>query len=75
MGTELLDTVTNQYNRTLAAILPQYGIRFEEVPRLEECGEVISASKVRRLLEERKWDDIRKLVPDVTYSYLMEKTR
>lgn len=75
VGTELLDTVTNQYNRTLAAILPQYGIRFEEVPRLEECGEVISASKVRRLLEERKWDDIRKLVPDVTYSYLMEKTR
>lgn len=72
-GTEPLDTVTRQYNRTLAVILPQYGIRFEEIPRLEKCGEVISASKVRRLLEERKWDDIQQIVPDITYSYLINK--
>ena len=74
-GTEPFDTVTRQYNRTLAAILPQYGIRFEEIPRLEKCGEVISASKVRRLLEEGKWDDIRKIVPDITFSYLINKFR
>lgn len=72
-GTEPLDTVTRQYNWTLAAILPQYGIRFEEIPRLENCGEVISASKVRELLKERKWDDIRQIVPDITYSYLINR--
>lgn len=72
-GTEPLDTVTQQYNRTLAMLLPQYGIRFEEIPRLEKCGEVISASKVRRLLEGKKWDDIRKLVPDITFSYLINR--
>lgn len=35
-GTEPLDTVTNQYNRTMEAILSQHGIRFEEVSRIEK---------------------------------------
>lgn len=73
VGTEPLDTVTNQYNRTLETILSQQGIRFEEIARLEKDGEVISASRVRKLLESRNWKAISKLVPDTTLSYLKEK--
>lgn len=72
-GTEPLDTVTNQYNRTMEAILSQHGIRFEEVPRIEKNGKVISASRVRKLLESRKWELIQELVPDTTLSYLKER--
>lgn len=75
VGTEPLDTVTNQYNRTLEAILLRHGIGFEEIPRLEKDGNVISASRVRRLLEDKNWEVIRELVPDTTFSYLTEKYR
>lgn len=73
VGTEPLDAVTNQYNRTMAAILTRYGIRFEEIPRLEKEGEVISASRVRKLLEGKEWEAIHKLVPETTYVYLWDK--
>lgn len=73
VGTEPLDTVTNQYNRTMEAILSQHGIRFEEVSRIEKNGKVISASRVRKLLESRKWELIQELVPNTTFSYLKKR--
>lgn len=73
VGTEPLDTVTRQYNRTLEMILSRHGIGFEEIPRLKKDGNVISASRVREALENGDWETIRKLVPDTTFSYLTEK--
>lgn len=73
VGTEPLDTVTNQYNRTMELILSQHGIRFEEISRLEKDGNVVSASRVRELLESRNWEMIQKLVPDTTFSYLKKR--
>ena len=52
VGEEPLDKVTKQYNDTMRRILPQYGIEFCEIKRKEESGAVISASRVRKLLEE-----------------------
>lgn len=72
VGTEPLDTVTNQYNRTMELMLSQHGIRFEEIFRLEKNGNVISASRVRRLLESKEWAAIQELVPEVTLQYLKE---
>ncbi|GHU41503.1 hypothetical protein FACS1894111_03890 [Clostridia bacterium] len=72
-GSEPFDRVTAQYNRELSVVLPKYGIRFEELPRMETGGEPISASRVRKLLEEGNFEEIRKLVPDVTYEYLQGK--
>lgn len=72
VGSEPLDTVTNQYNRTLDIILSRHGIRFKEIPRLEKDGKVISASIVRQLLKNKKWELIQELVPDTTLSYLRE---
>jgi [citrate (pro-3S)-lyase] ligase len=70
VGTEPFDKVTNQYNRTLSRILPEYGIEFEEIPRRESGGDAISASRVRKLLEEQKFDEIATLVPPTTLEYL-----
>ncbi|AEF86303.1 citrate lyase ligase C- domain protein [Treponema primitia ZAS-2] len=69
-GEEPLDNVTRQYNDTMKRILPQHGIEFEVIPRKEVDGTPISASKVRKLLEEKNFVEISKLVPETTLEYL-----
>ena len=73
VGEEPLDQVTNQYNRTLEKILPMNGIRFVEIPRITTGDNVISASRVRQLLQEKNWDEIKRYVPETTLRYLEEK--
>ena len=41
--------------------------------RKEENGAVISASRVRQALKDGKYDEIKKLVPDTTYEYLVKR--
>ena len=69
-GEEPLDNVTRQYNETMARILPEYGVSFEVIPRKETNGGVISASRVRKLLEENNFEEISELVPPTTLDYL-----
>jgi [citrate (pro-3S)-lyase] ligase len=69
-GNEPLDKITAQYNREMANILPKYGIEFIELPRYEIGGEVVSASRVRKLLKQGEWNGIAKLVPETTLEYL-----
>ncbi|MBE5930966.1 MAG: glycosyltransferase [Lachnospiraceae bacterium] len=73
VGEEPFDTVTKQYNETMRRILPEYGIEFVEIPRIKEDGEEISASKVRRLLAEKDFQGIKRIVPESTYRYLVDK--
>ena len=70
VGEEPIDRITRQYNDTMKAILPQYGIEVVEVPRKKIDSEIISASKVRELLEERQWKKIEQMVPKTTLNYL-----
>lgn len=72
-GEEPLDPVTNQYNMAMAEILPQYGIQFHVIPRKIEGKEVISASRVRRYFEAGKLDEIKEIVPNATYNYLVNR--
>jgi len=72
-GEEPLDNVTRQYNAAMQRILPSHGVRFEVIPRKENGGEVISASRVRALLETKDFDSIAKLVPPTTLAYLRRK--
>ncbi len=71
-GEEPLDKVTLQYNDSMKKILPEYGIEFIVIPRKESDGQVISASRVRKLLEEQRFKEIKKIVPKTTYKYLLE---
>lgn len=70
-GEEPYCATTCSYNEALAAILPQYGIGFEVIPRLAVSGEVISASKVREYIRQDNWEGIKALVPETTYQYLI----
>jgi [citrate (pro-3S)-lyase] ligase len=73
VGQEPFDPITRQYNQTMKDILPRYGIKFVEFTRYEVSGVPVSASHVRRLLKERKWDEIMEIVPVSTFSFLKEK--
>jgi [citrate (pro-3S)-lyase] ligase len=70
-GSEPIDEVTRQYNRAMRETLPKNGVKFVEYERIGREGEPISASRVRALLEEKKFDEIKPLVPDITYKYLL----
>lgn len=70
VGTEPLSNLTNRYNETLKATLPQRGIAVLEIPRLTFDGTPVSATAVRAAYTRMDWDEIRKLVPETTYDYL-----
>ena len=57
--------MTARYNQRMQALLPQWGIRVEEIPRLEG----ISASRVRQLLRQGRLAELQPLVPETTYAY------
>lgn len=71
-GEEPYDTVTKQYNDTMRDFFPTYGLKFVEIKRkaIDGKDDFISASKVRKLLEENKWEELKKYVPQTTYEYL-----
>lgn len=70
-GEEPIDAFTRQYNENMKMTLNAYGVQFVEIKRKEEQGEPISASKVRELLKQKRYKDIQKIVPPITYEYLM----
>lgn len=73
VGEEPIDFVTRQYNRQMQEILPEFGIEVREIKRKELSGKIISASTVRALLKERKFDEIKELVPVTTYNFLQKE--
>ncbi len=72
-GEEPFDKVTKAYNETMARILPAEGIEFIEIPRKKtDDDDVISASTVRRLLAEKKYEQLEKYLPETTINYIRE---
>lgn len=49
-GTEPACNVTAAYNKSLAKILPKFGVHFIEIPRFAVEGKIVSASDVRSIL-------------------------
>ena len=76
VGSEPNCVVTKQYNSILKMVLPNFGIKVIEIERCKSSdGEVISASRVRRLLAEGSVDKLLlKLVPESTYEYLTSES-
>ena len=66
VGTEPNCPVTRQYNDTLRRLLPACGIELIEIERVQAQGDVISASRVRRLIQEEKWAELPDLLPEAT---------
>lgn len=70
LGTEPGCPVTRFYNEQMKQLLPGLGVEVIEIPRREEGGAAVSASRVRALLEEKNFSAIRPLVPETTLEYL-----
>lgn len=71
VGSEPYDKVTASYNEQMKEFLGTRGIEVIEIQRYEEDNMPISASRVRKLMSEGNYDEIRKIVPEVTYDFLM----
>ncbi|EAM9431390.1 TPA_asm: [citrate (pro-3S)-lyase] ligase [Salmonella enterica] len=74
-GTEPFDPVTAKYNRDMKYWLSKAeicapAIQFEELLRVEVDGAPVSASRVRKLLDEGHLSSISRLVPDSTLEFL-----
>lgn len=70
VGEERTDRITYQYNREMERTLNDYGIKLQEIPRKELNGVAISASCVRNLITQSKWEEVKNLVSQETYKYL-----
>ncbi len=71
LGTEPYSKTTDEYNQAMINILPKYGIEIVLVDRLEVESKVVSASTVRQLIKKDCWSEIRAMVPNSTYNYLI----
>lgn len=71
VGSEPFCPVTKAYNQVLHRLLPEYGVALYEIPRLEAEGAPVSATTVRKLIEEGNAEGLRTLVPESTFQYLV----
>lgn len=76
-GSEPHCIVTNYYNQNMREWLssPRIAappVAFVEIPRIKHQADYISASKVRALLDERKFDRVRDYVPETTWRFLQD---
>ena len=77
VGTEPYCKVTNNYNKNMKKILAEPNgksnpIEVVEIDRVEKGGDAISASRVRRLLKEKNFEELKSIVPPTTYEFLKE---
>ena len=72
-GSEPNDAFTNSYNVAMSRTLPLYGIDFVEIPRVTRGDGVISATKVRALMDEKKYAELKELLPETSYNILGER--
>lgn len=73
VGEEPLCPMTSQYNHTMKALLPVAGVEVKEIGRKRGAGDYISASRVRRLLGQGMLEEVKGLVPETTYAYLISE--
>lgn len=69
VGEEKSSHVTRLYNETMAALLPEMGVEFHEIPRLETDGEIVSASTVRQAIQNGDLDSVAPMLPESTLRY------
>jgi [citrate (pro-3S)-lyase] ligase len=70
VGTEPFDRVTEKYNEALIEVMPKFNVEVVLIDRLFTNQGIVSASEVRKLIKENAWDELKKIVPKVTYDYL-----
>lgn len=67
VGTEPTDQLTRRYNQLMHEVLADV----REIARLEKEGNAVSASRVRKAMEQGDMSTIRQLVPPTTLPYII----
>lgn len=70
VGEEPIDKITQQYNEQMKSILPKYGCNLIEIPRFKNEGRIVSGSAVRKAIQEKDSDCLKKLLPTASYGYI-----
>lgn len=73
VGTEPFSTVTSIYNNSMRDELESTAVEFIELPRLEHEGIPISASNVRKIIRDGNMEELKDLLPEATYNYLLSE--
>lgn len=73
VGSEPFCPVTSAYNQAMGRQLPEQEIELVELPRLERNGTAVSATAVRRLIREGRWEEMEPLVPEATFAYFSDE--
>ena len=73
VGSEPFCPTTNAYNTAMAEALPKVGIDLVQFPRLAQEGTAVSATQVRNLVAQGRWQDTKELVPTATWHYLSDE--
>jgi len=73
VGEEPTSVVTGLYNQVMQQRLPEAGIQCIVIPRRAEQGEVVSASTVRKAIQEGNWERVREQVPPTTWDFLQSE--
>jgi [citrate (pro-3S)-lyase] ligase len=73
VGEEPYCEVTKKYNKIMKETLEKEGIECRIIPRLQQEGKAISASRVRAYIKEGKINEIKELVPSTTYEYFRSR--
>ena len=71
VGEEPFSAATRAYNAALGETLPPAGVELCVMPRAALDGQAISASNVRQLIHDERLEEIRPLVPQTTWDYLI----
>lgn len=71
VGEEPFSPATAIYNEQMSRMLPLSGIECTVLPRKEENGAAVSATRVRTLLMAGETEKTRALVPDATYRFFL----
>lgn len=69
VGTEPTDQLTRRYNQLMHEVLADV----RETARLEKKGNAVSASRVRKAMEQGDMSTIRQLVPPTTLPYIIAR--
>lgn len=73
IGTEPYCRTTRSYSQTMLELLPRFGIETVQLDRIRSDEQVVSAYRVRELLRREAYEELRTLVPQTTYDYLLSE--
>ncbi len=74
IGQEPFNATTAQYNSAMKNMLPTYGIEVIELERKTHGDKAISASTVRKFISLNYIEQLKNLVPETTYQYLISES-